>query len=83
MPGEAGSGSDCDGVRVSIASRLYVLLDTLVAMRMDFGTNAKDEAEATTLGTEKIEGIRILLDDAIGATKDIIGSIDRPSPGSS
>jgi hypothetical protein len=79
MPDEAGSKSNCGDARVSIASRLYVLLDTLVAMRMDFGTNAKGEAAATTLGTEKIEGIRLLLDDAIGATKDIIGSIDRPT----
>lgn len=62
----------------STARRLYALLDTLVAMRMDFGTNAQGEAAAHTLGPAKIEGIRHLLDEAIASTKDIIGALDRP-----
>jgi hypothetical protein len=67
--------------RDSAARRLYDLLDTLVAMRSDFGTNAEGKAAALTLGPEKIEGIRKLLDQAIASTKDIIGELDRPPPG--
>ena len=60
---------------------MYDLLDTLVAMRLDFGTNAEGKAAALALGPEKMEGIRKLLDQAIASTKDIIGELDRPPPG--
>jgi hypothetical protein len=50
-------------------------------MRLDFGTNAEGKAAALTLGPEKMEGIRELLDQAIASTKDIIGALDRPAPG--
>jgi hypothetical protein len=56
-------------------------LDTLVAMRLDFGMNAEGKAAALTLGSEKMEGIRELLDQAITSTKAIIGALDRPPPG--
>jgi len=62
-----------------VATRLYDLLDTLVAMRMDFGTNAEGQAAAASLGPEKILAIQTLLDRAITSTKDIIGTIDRPA----
>ena len=64
----------------STAVRLYDLLDTLVAMRIDFGNNAEGKAAALTLGPEKISGIRALLDIAIASTKDIIGNLERPTP---
>ena len=57
---------------------MYDLLDTLVAMRIDFGTNAQGQGAALTLGPEKIAGIRALLDNAIVATKEIIGGLERP-----
>ena len=60
---------------------MYDLLDTLVAMRLDFGANAEARAAALALGPEKMEGIRELLDRAIASTKDIIGELDRPAPG--
>jgi hypothetical protein len=60
---------------------MYDLLDTLVAMRMDFGKNAEGKAAAHTLGPEKMDGIRALLDQAIASTKDIIGSLHRPPHG--
>ena len=75
------SGADRPHQRDSAARRLYDLLDTLVAMRLDFGTNAEGKAAALTLGPEKMEGIRKLLDQAIASTKDIIGELDRPPPG--
>jgi hypothetical protein len=59
---------------------MYDLLDTLVAMRMDFGTNAEGKAAAATLGPDKIQGVRDLLDRAIASTKDIIGALHRPPP---
>ena len=62
------------------ALRLYDLLDTLVAMRLDFGTSAKGLVEETTLGPEKIAAMRLLLDRAIESTKDIIGYLTRPTP---
>jgi len=71
---EAGAEDKDD----STARRLYDLLDTLVAMRIDFGTNAEGKAAALTLGPAKIAGIRTLLDVAIASTKDIIGSLERP-----
>ena len=75
------SGSDRPHHRDSAARRLYDFLDTLVAMRLDFGTNAEGKAAALTLGPEKMEGIRKLLDQAIASTKDIIGDLERPPPG--
>jgi hypothetical protein len=60
---------------------MYDLLGTLVAMRLDFGTNAEGKAAALTLGPEKMGAIRELLDRATAATKDIIGELDRPPPG--
>ena len=60
------------------ARRLYDLLDTLIAMRMDFGSNAEGRAAALTLGAEKIQEIQAMLDQAVASTKDIIGTIDRP-----
>jgi len=49
-------------------------------MRLDFGTNAEGKVAALTLGPEKMEGIRKLLDQAIASTKDIIGDLERPPP---
>jgi hypothetical protein len=61
-----------------VAVRLYDLLDTLVAMRLDFGGNTGGKAAALALGPEKIEGIRVMLDYAIESTKEIIGKVARP-----
>jgi hypothetical protein len=61
-----------------VAVRLYDLLDTLVAMRLDFGSNAEAKAAALALGPEKIEEIRAMLDRAIGSKKEIIGEVARP-----
>ena len=47
----------------------------------DRGTNAEGKAAALTLGPEKMDGIRELLDQAIASTNDIIGALDRPAPG--
>ena len=75
------SASDRPHHRNSAARRLYDFLDTLVAMRLDFGITAEGKAAALTLGPEKMEGIRKLLDQAIVSTRDIIGDLERPPPG--
>jgi hypothetical protein len=62
----------------SAARRLYDLLDTFLAMRLDFGTNAEGKAAALTLGPEKIQAIRDMLDQAIASTRVIIGTLERP-----
>ena len=62
----------------SAARRMYDLLDTLVAMRLDFGTNAEGKAAALTLGPEKMQAIREMLDQAIASTRVIIGALARP-----
>ena len=86
MPPEvhAGNGVSHDGQSsegISTAHRLYDLLDTLVAMRLDVGDSAKGDAAAATLGPDKIHGIRDLLDCAIASTKEIIDGIARPQIG--
>jgi hypothetical protein len=78
MATESDKGSDHADRDNATACRLYDLLDTLVAMRLDFGTNDEGKAAAATLGPEKMKGIRDLLDQAITATKDIIGALHRP-----
>jgi hypothetical protein len=75
------SGADRPHQRDSAARRLYDLVNTLVAMRLEVGTSVEGRAAALTLGPEKMEGIRKLLDQAIASTKDIIGELDRPPPG--
>ena len=81
MSTESGLRSVHSNKGASSARRLYELLDTLVAIRMDFGDIAEGEAAALSLGSEKIQGIRALLDEAIKSTKEIIGALDRPPPG--
>ena len=88
-----GDGHKCDnpmfdglhrdgmlGDHSKTALRLYDLLDTLVAMRLDVGTSNKGLVAEATLGPEKIAAVRLLLDRAIDSTKDIIGDLTRPSP---
>ena len=62
----------------SAARRLYDLLDMLVMMRLDFGTNAEGKAAAFVLGPEKVQAVRDMLDQAIASTKIIIGTLERP-----
>jgi hypothetical protein len=48
---------------------------------MDFGTKAEGKAAARTIGPERMDGIRAMLDQAIASTKDIIGALHRPPHG--
>jgi hypothetical protein len=64
-----GLGSNMVGGAGSAADRLYALLDTLVALRMDFDDGAGKGR------VYKLEEIRTLLDRAIACTKDIIEDV--------
>src|SRR5258707_14677142 len=68
------------GSEQKAALRLFDLLDTLVAMRWDVGTSPKAQVAESALGSEKIAAVRLLLDHAITATKNIIGDTTRPLP---
>jgi hypothetical protein len=65
-----GLGSSMVGGAGSTADRLYALLDTLLALRMDFDDNGAVKGRAY-----KLEEIRALLDRAIAYTKDIIEDV--------
>jgi hypothetical protein len=54
----------------STADRLYALLDTLVALRMDFDDNGAVKGRVY-----KLEEIRALLDRSIACTKGIIEDV--------
>ena len=60
------------------AQRLYELLDTLVAMRMDFGLAVNEAQKGEAITPAKMAQVRAMLDDAIRSTKLIIGDIERP-----
>ena len=62
----------------SVDRRLYQLLDTLLAMRIDFGHEVAAQAGAEPPDPQRMQDIRTLLDVAIASTKEIIGAVARP-----
>lgn len=62
------------------AKRLYDLLDSLVALRLEFATGAEGDEALSPLGRSKVLAVRTVLDTAIQGTKQIIGAIERPKP---
>jgi hypothetical protein len=70
-------GNDMRNPDFNTAQRLYELLDTLVAMRLDFGNAPNQAQEGEAFGPEKMAGARQMLDAAIASTKLIIGKLDR------
>ena len=63
---------------LNTAQRLYELLDTLVAMRIDFGNAVNAAQKGEAFSPVKMAGAREMLDAAITSTKLIIGKLDRP-----
>jgi len=64
----------------SAANRLYDLLDSLVALRLEFATGAEGDQALSPLGRAKVLAVRTVLDTAIHGTKQIIGDVERPKP---
>jgi len=61
--------------------RIYALLDTLVAVRMDLSRDLAALA-AGAAGATKLSEIRELLDSAIVVAKDAIGAIEKTTTSS-
>src|SRR5450432_4270153 len=55
--------------------RLGDLLDTLIAIRMDIGHSANGIAASPALGPEQMSEVRVLLNHAIGSTREMFDSI--------
>ena len=77
-PETPGDATAVDDAR---RQRMYALLDTLVAVRMDLSRALGGGVAAGPAGATKLKEIRGLLDSAIVATKDLIGAIENaPQP---
>jgi len=73
-PGTAVHDATADDAR---RQRMYALLDTLVAVRMDLSRALGGGVAAGPAAATKLKEIRALLDGAIVATKTLIGEIDK------
>ena len=62
------------------AVRLYGLLDSLVALRLEYSDGVEGEAALAVLGEAKVHEVRTVLDSAIRMTKRIIAEVDPPIP---
>jgi hypothetical protein len=62
------------------SNRLYGLLDSLVALRMEFANGTHGDNDLSPLGREKVMEVRAILDAAIESTKRAIGDMDQPHP---
>ena len=62
----------------SVARDLWDLLDILVALRMDLGHSANGMAASPALDPIQMQVIRLVLDDSIALTKNIIGADSPP-----
>lgn len=58
--------------------RLYDLLDSLVALRLEVAEGAEGEEALAVLGRAKVCEVQTMLDVAIASTKKIIGEVERP-----
>jgi hypothetical protein len=62
------------------ARRLYGLLDSLVALQLEFASGTEADKELSTIGRAKILEVRTILDTAIYGVKRAIGDMERPRP---
>jgi hypothetical protein len=62
------------------SARLYELLDSLVALRLEFADGAEGDEALRLLGQAKVEEVRATLDAAIRRVKRIISELERAMP---
>ena len=62
------------------SKRLYGLLDSLVALRLDFANGMDGDKDLSPLGRAKVLEVRTVLDTAIHSVKLAIGEMERPKP---
>ena len=60
------------------ARRLYDLLDSLVALQLEFASGTEADKELSSIGRSKILEVRTVLDTAIFGVKRAIGDLERP-----
>ena len=60
------------------ARRLYELLDSLIALRIEFAEGTEGDKALVDLGRGKAHAVRTIMDTAITSTKRIIGEMPRP-----
>ena len=63
---------------------LFLLLDALIAFRLEFANGTEDEKRMTaTYGRAKLLAVRTTLDKAIHGVKHVVDSTYRPTPSKS
>ena len=60
------------------AKRLYGLLDSLVALQLEFASGTEADKDLSSMGRAKILEVRTVLDTAIYGVKRAIGDMQRP-----
>ena len=60
------------------AKRLYDLLDSLVALQLEYASGTEADKELSSIGPSKILEVRTVLDTAIFGIKRAIGDLERP-----
>ena len=60
------------------AQRLYGLLDSLVALQLEFASGTDGDKELSSIGRAKLLEVRTILDTAIFGVKRAIGDMERP-----
>lgn len=62
----------------SASNRLYGLIDSLTALRMEFANGTDGDKDLSPLGRAKVMEVREVLDTAIDGVKRAIGDMERP-----
>jgi hypothetical protein len=60
------------------SKRLYGLLDSLVALRLEFASGTEGDKDLSPLGRAKVLEVQTVLDTAIYGVKRAIGNMERP-----
>ena len=60
------------------ATRLYGLLDSFVALQLEFAHGTEGDKDLSPLGRAKVLEVRTVLDTAIHGVKRAIRDMDRP-----
>ena len=60
------------------AKRLYGLLDSLVALQLEFASGTEGDKDLSSAGRAKVLEVRTVLDTAIYGVKRAIGDMERP-----
>ena len=65
-------------MQTTASKSLYGLLDSLIALRMEYANGTDGDEDLSPLGRAKVHEVRAALDTAIHAVKLVIDDIHRP-----